>query len=146
KNDSARRVSEIVVQSEADDFLDAFVVAYRAFPSLLEHVRVDNAATAVFRRVERLANDIALARAFRMELIDVSKPTRLALLTPREQEVLLLLAEGRSNAEIADDLVISKSTAKAHVHNLLRKLGVSSRVQAALEAARIYGIETMRHS
>jgi NarL family two-component system response regulator LiaR len=51
-------------------------------------------------------------------------------LTKREQQVLDLLAEGLSNAEIADRLVISLSTAKFHVHSILTKLEVSSRAEA----------------
>jgi NarL family two-component system response regulator LiaR len=52
-------------------------------------------------------------------------------LSDREQEVLALLAEGRSNAEIAEQLVISVATVKFHVRGILSKLGVSSRTEAA---------------
>jgi NarL family two-component system response regulator LiaR len=51
-------------------------------------------------------------------------------LSAREMEVLALLVEGRSNAEIAERLVISLPTAKYHVHHILAKLGVSSRTEA----------------
>lgn len=51
-------------------------------------------------------------------------------LTPREREVLALLVEGLNNPEIADRLVVSRSTAKAHVSNILSKLGVSNRAEA----------------
>ncbi len=51
-------------------------------------------------------------------------------LTPREHEVLALLIEGLSNPEIADRLSVSRSTAKAHVSNILSKLGVSNRAEA----------------
>lgn len=57
-------------------------------------------------------------------------------LTDREREVLARVAQGRSNQEIADDLVISERTARTHVSNILAKLGVSSRTQAALWAVR----------
>ena len=53
-------------------------------------------------------------------------------LTPREQQVLPLVAEGKSNKEIARALLISVSTAKYHVSSLLHKLGVESRVDAAV--------------
>jgi DNA-binding CsgD family transcriptional regulator len=54
-----------------------------------------------------------------------------AVLTTREQDVLDLLARGRTNGEIATELYISTKTASVHVSNILRKLGVSSRVEAA---------------
>ncbi len=57
-------------------------------------------------------------------------------LTPREREVLLLLAEGRSNQEIADTLSISVLTAKTHVTRILTKLGLPSRASAAAYALR----------
>jgi LuxR family maltose regulon positive regulatory protein len=55
-------------------------------------------------------------------------------LTPRESEVLRLLAEGCSNREIAERLVLSEGTIKYHVHNLLEKLQVESRTQAIARA------------
>ena len=55
-------------------------------------------------------------------------------LTPRELEVLQLLARGKSNPQIAQELVISRLTAKTHVERIIRKLEVSDRTQAALRA------------
>ena len=52
-------------------------------------------------------------------------------LTERELEVLRHVAAGRSNAQIADDLFISPKTVSVHVSNLMRKIGVDNRVQAA---------------
>jgi ATP/maltotriose-dependent transcriptional regulator MalT len=57
-------------------------------------------------------------------------------LTAREREVLRLVADGRSNSEIAQELFISRKTASVHVSNILSKLGVTSRVQAAAVAHR----------
>ncbi|RSD10496.1 hypothetical protein EIY87_37240 [Amycolatopsis eburnea] len=63
-------------------------------------------------------------------------PARPTPLTEREGEVAFLIADGRSNQEIADRLVISRRTAEGHVNRILRKLGFDSRAQVAAWAAR----------
>jgi DNA-binding CsgD family transcriptional regulator/tetratricopeptide (TPR) repeat protein len=80
----------------------------------------------------------ALARQGRLDL-GMALPTErtLAGLTPRELEVLRLLVEGRSNRQIAEQLFISGKTASVHVTNLLAKLGVHSRLEAAAMARRL---------
>jgi NarL family two-component system response regulator LiaR len=69
-------------------------------------------------------------------LREVPPPQHPEPLTERETEVLQQLALGKSNKEIAAALVIAEKTARTHVSNILGKLGVSSRTQAALHAVR----------
>jgi two-component system, NarL family, nitrate/nitrite response regulator NarL len=71
-----------------------------------------------------------------------STPSSPEPLTPREREVLALLAEGLSNKAIADRLAISEHTAKFHVNAVLAKLGVQRRTEAVVRAARM-GLVTL---
>ena len=89
------------------------------------------------------AGDALLAPSVTRRLIEVfahrppeavPSPSRLASLTARERDVLLLLARGRSNAEIATTLFVSEATVKTHVGNVLAKLGLRDRVQAVILA------------
>jgi two-component system, NarL family, response regulator LiaR len=67
---------------------------------------------------------------------EVSAPENPEALTERETEVLRLLARGKANKQIASELFVEEKTVKSHVLNILRKLGVQSRTQAALHAVR----------
>ncbi len=89
------------------------------------------------------AGNALLAPSVTMRLIDafarrppetLPAPSRLESLTVREREILLRLARGLTNAEIAADLVVSEATVKSHVGNLLAKLGLRDRVQAVILA------------
>ena len=63
-------------------------------------------------------------------------------LSPREREVLELLAQGQTNREIAQHLTVSSSTVKIHVEHILAKLGVSDRTQAAVRAIELGLLQT----
>ncbi|TXS57898.1 helix-turn-helix transcriptional regulator [Streptomyces sp. t39] len=96
-----------------------------------------------------LTEDLALlARRARIALTDAEAPAEAAApapeadtsalgLTPREQDVLRLVAAGHSNRRIAEELYISPKTASVHVSNILAKLGVSGRGEAAAMAHRL---------
>jgi RNA polymerase sigma factor (sigma-70 family) len=93
-----------------------------------ELAQPDEDIVALFRRA-----NAARERAMEVQLT-------LERLTPREREVLLLLAEGFDNRAIAERLSISSGTARAYVVRLLAKLRVESRLQAGLYAIR-HGID-----
>jgi NarL family two-component system response regulator LiaR len=67
---------------------------------------------------------------------EVSAPANPEALTERETEILTLVARGKSNRQIASELFVEEKTVKSHISNILRKLGVPSRTQAALHAVR----------
>ncbi len=76
---------------------------------------------------------------------EIRLPESPETLTERETDVLRLLAQGQANKEIARNLVIGEKTVKTHVSNILAKLGLPSRTQAALYAVRI-GLVSADHA
>ena len=136
------RPPKVVVLTTYDS--DEYVVeALRAGASgfLLKDVPAEDLVDAV--RVVH-AGDAVVAPAVTRRLLDrfaqhlpsaePEQPARLPSLTERENDVLRLLAKGMSNAEIAASLVVSETTVKTHVSNVLTKLNLRDRVQAVVFA------------
>jgi NarL family two-component system response regulator LiaR len=127
----------IVLTSFADD--ERIVAAVRAGAAgyLLKDARPQEliAAIRAVARGEALLAPTVAARLMR-ELSRPSEDEASNILTSRELDVLRLIASGRSNKEIAMDLVLSEKTVKTHVSNILAKLHLADRTQAALYAVR----------
>jgi DNA-binding CsgD family transcriptional regulator len=137
-------------QVAAHELADPYLVGYARLQqaaSLLARRRRREATTALQDAWEAAGHLAAapmraevatLARLGRIDLAAAAPPAPPepdpAGLTPREREVIRLLGDGLSNAEIARTLYISEKTASVHVSNILRKLGVTSRLQAAIAA------------
>ena len=85
---------------------------------------------------DALLHPAVAARVLRELSADADRRELHESLTPREREVLALLARGRPNKAIALDLGVAEKTVKTHVGNILAKLGLSDRTQAALYAVR----------
>jgi NarL family two-component system response regulator LiaR len=126
--------------------LTSFAADDKVFPAikagalgyLLKDSGPEELASAI-RQVSRGESSLhpTIARKLLQELSQPPKyPPTPEPLTEREVEVLRLVARGRSNQEIAEELVISEATARTHVSNILRKLHLASRTQAALYALR----------
>jgi len=138
------------IQQLRKEFLDVEVIA---LTSVLEDEKVIGAVRAGAigyllkdTQADELCKAIKAAAQGQVQLSpeaaarlvrEITAPDNSEKLTEREIEVLRLLALGRSNKEIANELVIGEKTVKTHVSNILMKLGLSSRTQAALHAVRI---------
>jgi LuxR family maltose regulon positive regulatory protein len=122
-------LTSALTETHATENYDAFVLAYRAYPPLLAGVslRDDKATTACRMRMPSADDRLAEKAGLR---IRHGQKVRSEGLTPREEEVLQLVRRGLSNREIATTLWIAESTAKVHVHNVLRKLGARTRTEA----------------
>jgi DNA-binding NarL/FixJ family response regulator len=130
-------VAVVVLTSYADDELVRGAVEAGASGYVLKDADTDQVAAAV-RAADRgeLQLDPAVARRLLSSLSAASRGKAEAELTTREVEVLRLVGAGAANKEIALQLGISERTARTHVSNILAKLGLASRTQAALWAVR----------
>src|SRR5205085_7887874 len=108
---------------------DTLITAWRAFPELFSVMVERFGFEPDAARIAERAKDRALLRRLNL-------PTKLAdaasLLSKREREVHELLAQGLSNREIARVLYIEEVTVKVHVRHIFEKLGVRTRVEAAI--------------
>jgi len=128
----------LTTSNEEQDLVEALRNGAQGY--LLKDMEPDELVSAL-RDIERGKNVIAreltdvLARMVQGEPIEEdAKETPFSALTPRELEILCLLADGQSNKVIARNLGISDGTVKLHVKAILRKLEVHSRVEAAVIA------------
>lgn len=128
----------VVTTFDLDDYVDTalrngasgFLLKDAPPEELVHAVRVvhDGAALLAPRVTRRLIEHYLSERG------PVEPPKALAELTDREMDVLLCLARGRSNAEIASELFVSETTVKSHLGRILMKLGLRDRVQAVVFA------------
>ena len=133
------RSQVIVLTSYHEDEHIYPAVRAGALSYLLKSVGLEELTEAIRKaaRGEAVLHPHVAARLVQ-ELHGASQETRLlyAALSEREREVLRLIADGLSNAQIAERLVISERTVKSHVNNILGKLQVADRTQAAIFAWR----------
>ncbi|NJP04774.1 MAG: response regulator transcription factor [Chloroflexaceae bacterium] len=128
-------IQVIVLTSFPEEDLVQGALRAGAISYLLKHVSADELAAAI-RSAH--AGWATLSPEATQALIDASHrpPTPGDDLTVREREVLVLMAEGLHNQEIAERLMVGRSTVKTHVSNILAKLDVSSRAEAIALALR----------
>jgi DNA-binding NarL/FixJ family response regulator len=113
---------------------DPLVLAYRVGPEILPPLLESDFPEQTLRRLLTESGDQLIARRFALE-IDRPPPLSLrAALTPREEDVLRLVARGLTNRQIAAELFLSPATIKVHVRHILEKLGVRTRAEAAIQA------------
>jgi DNA-binding NarL/FixJ family response regulator len=118
--------------AERLDVWDALVVAFRAWPPLLTELASQQPLRSSVVRALRNSNDYDLARQAGVDL--GRRPSTLTIsnaISPREREVLQLIGQGFTNAEIGGALFISAATVKVHVRHILEKTGARSRTEAA---------------
>jgi DNA-binding NarL/FixJ family response regulator len=137
---SAYPETEVVaVTSVLEDAAIIDAVRAGAIGYLLKDTEADELCRAIKAAA---AGQVQLSPQAAARLVrEVRAPDSPEQLSPRELEVLRLIARGLSNREIAQALVISEKTVKTHASSILSKLGLASRTQAALHAMRLGLVE-----
>jgi LuxR family transcriptional regulator, maltose regulon positive regulatory protein len=135
------QAAQLVTDCDQAGYLDGLVFAYRVYPRLLSAAISNAEAAGVLARLLVRSRDFKLAHSEGIEMRVDEADEPLGGLTRRELEVLTLLSQGLSNSEIATRLFITPSTAKVHVRNIFAKLGVRTRLQAALRAHELLELE-----
>ncbi len=133
-DDALASAHQAITRIKALGQIDPFVTACRAFPSLVElaiHSGNADFTSVVLRR----SNDVELGRRYGLQINPVAETTR-SILSRREEQVLDLVSEGRTNEEVAGLLFISPVTVKAHLRHIYEKLGVRNRVEAVTRLAK----------
>ncbi|MFG2353549.1 AAA family ATPase [Streptomyces sp. NPDC048521] len=128
------RLAGALLAEGGDDERDRAVELLRLAAAVAAHLDARPLADAVTRLAQRAR--LTLTRAPR-ETLAPADPAAALGLTSRERDVLRLVAAGRTNRQIAEELFISPKTASVHVSNILSKLGVSGRGEAAAVAHRL---------
>jgi two-component system nitrate/nitrite response regulator NarL len=134
----AARIVMLTVSEDAEDLMACLRAGASGY--LLKNIDGEFLVDAI-RRAARGESAMSaqmtskLVRELHVMAPTASGSVRKAPLSPREQEILRLVATGSSNKEVARALGVAESTVKIHVQHILRKLGLSSRVQAAVYAA-----------
>lgn len=128
----------IVLTSFVDDNKVFPAIKAGAISYLLKDVSPEDLAHAIraAQRNEAVLHPEVAAKL--MQEFSTPRPAEAPVdqLTPREMEVLRLIAKGKSNKEIADTLIVSEKTIKTHVSNILSKLHLADRTQVAIYALR----------
>jgi DNA-binding CsgD family transcriptional regulator len=122
---------------QESELLDPLVLAYRVYPPMLAQLAENERAVVMLSDLLVASSDAKLAESAGISLASATGANR--LLTPREVEVMGLVLRGLTNAEIAEELVISPGTAKVHVYNIMKKYGVRTRVELAFVVGQAEG-------
>ncbi|MEZ0074973.1 DNA-binding NarL/FixJ family response regulator [Planotetraspora sp. GP83] len=138
--EAARTITELgakaimITTFDLDEYVyDALLAGASGF--LLKDIRAEELANSV--RIVARGDALLAPKMTRRLIAEFTRRRRVqaeTLLTPRESEVLRLIARGLSNAEIAAELVVTEHTVKTHVARVLSKLGLRDRTQAVIHA------------